>query len=46
VFGFRLGGPDEPGVATVMAGYQARTGGDPRTMVDMGDSAAIMQRLR
>jgi hypothetical protein len=45
-FGFRFGGPDDPGVATVMAGYQARTGRDPRTMFAIGDAAVITERLR
>lgn len=45
-FGFRFGGPDAPGVAAVMAGYQARTGRDPRDLFAMGDAAVIMDRLR
>lgn len=44
-FGFRFGGPDDPGVAKVMEQYKARTGRDPRDLFAMGDAADIMQRL-
>ena len=44
--GDRFGGPDDPGVATLMEGYQARTGRDPRELFAMGDAAVIMERLR
>lgn len=44
-FGFRFGGPDDPGVAAVMEGYQARTGRDPRDHFAIGDAQAILVRL-
>ena len=45
-FAFRFGGPDDPGVAKVMQGYQARTGRDPRDHFAMGDAGVIFERLR
>jgi alkanesulfonate monooxygenase SsuD/methylene tetrahydromethanopterin reductase-like flavin-dependent oxidoreductase (luciferase family) len=44
-FGFRFGGPDDPGVARVMEQYRARTGRDPRELFAMGDAAAIVDRV-
>lgn len=44
-FGFRFGGPDDPGVAKVMEQYKARTGRDARELFAIGDADAIMQRL-
>lgn len=44
-FGFRFGGPDDPGVMKVMAQYEARTGRDPRAMFAMGDAACIVDRV-
>jgi alkanesulfonate monooxygenase SsuD/methylene tetrahydromethanopterin reductase-like flavin-dependent oxidoreductase (luciferase family) len=45
-FAFRFGGPDDPGVAKVMQGYQARIGRDPRDLFAMGDAGVILERLR
>jgi probable F420-dependent oxidoreductase len=45
-FAFRFGGPDDPGVAKLMDGYQARTGRDPRDHFAMGDAAVILARLQ
>jgi probable F420-dependent oxidoreductase len=45
-FGFRFGRPDDPGVATLMETYQARTGRDPRDHFAIGDAAAILLRLQ
>jgi probable F420-dependent oxidoreductase len=45
-FAFRFGGPDDPGVARVMEGYEMRTGRDPRDHFAMGDAAVILERLR
>lgn len=44
-FGFRFGGPDEPGVQKIMAQYQARTGRDPRELFAMGDAATMVERI-
>jgi alkanesulfonate monooxygenase SsuD/methylene tetrahydromethanopterin reductase-like flavin-dependent oxidoreductase (luciferase family) len=44
-FAFRFGGPDDPGVAKVMAHYRARTGRDPTDLFAMGDADTIVQRL-
>jgi len=44
-FGFRFGGPDDPGVARVMEQYQARTGRDPGDLFAMGDAEVILRRL-
>jgi probable F420-dependent oxidoreductase len=45
-FAFRFGGPDDPGVAKVMAHYRARTGRDPGDLFAMGDAEVILNRLR
>jgi probable F420-dependent oxidoreductase len=44
-FAYRFGGPDDPGVAKVMAHYQARTGRDPTSYFAMGDAGAILDRI-
>ena len=44
-FAFRFGGPDDPGVAKVMAQYRDRTGRDPRDVFAIGDAEAILRRL-
>lgn len=44
-FGFRFGGPEDPGVAKVMAQYHARTGRDPGEAFAMGDAALILRRI-
>ena len=44
-FAYRFGGPDDPGVAKVMAAYQARTGRDPSAHFAFGDVETVMTRL-
>ena len=44
-FGFRFGGPDDPGVARIMDHYQARTGRDPREVFAMGDASLMVDRI-
>jgi probable F420-dependent oxidoreductase len=44
-FAFRFGGPEDAGVAKVMAQYRDRTGRDPRDLFAMGDAEVILQRL-
>lgn len=44
-FGFRFGGPEDAGVASIMANYQARTGRDPREVFAMGDAGTVIERI-
>jgi probable F420-dependent oxidoreductase len=42
---FRFGGPDDPGVAKMMAHYKERTGRDPNDLFAIGDADLILQRI-
>jgi probable F420-dependent oxidoreductase len=44
-FAYRFGGPDDPGVVTVMERYKARTGRDPSVHFAVGDAAVIIERI-
>ncbi len=44
-FAYRFGGPDDPGVAKIMAQYQARTGRDARELFAMGDAGVMLDRI-
>ena len=44
-FGFRFGGPDDPGIAKVMDDYRMRTGRDARVHFAFGDAATIVGRI-
>jgi probable F420-dependent oxidoreductase len=44
-FGYRFGGPDDPGIAKVMEQYRTRTGRDPREAFVMGDAAMMVERI-
>ena len=44
-FGYRFGSRDEPGVAKLMARYQARTGRDASLQFVFGDAEAIIERI-
>ena len=44
-FGFRFGGPGDPGVAKIMEQYRARTGRNPQELFAIGDAAAIVDRI-
>ncbi|HYZ24168.1 MAG TPA: LLM class flavin-dependent oxidoreductase [Rhodopila sp.] len=44
-FGFRFGGPGDPGVAKIMEQYRTRTGRNPQELFAIGDAAAIVDRI-